>query len=148
MPQRSPAPVDLEALAAADSFAPSLGIELVANDAEGLVMRLEVGREHLNMNGACHGGVIFALADSAFGLACNAAGTLAVGLDAHITYTAPVRSGDVLVATAREVSRSKRVGVYRVEVNRAMGDIVATFSATAFITDKRVTIGAPSRAGA
>ena len=52
---------------------------------------MTVDARHLNFNGGCHGGAIFALADSAFGLASNSHGPVAVGIDAHITFQAPVR---------------------------------------------------------
>ena len=64
---------------------------------------MTVDARHLNFNGGCHGGAIFALADSAFGLASNSHGPLASGIDAHITYQAGVRAGDRLVARATEV---------------------------------------------
>ena len=73
---------------------------------------------HLNFNGGGHGGAIFALADSAFGLASNSHGPVASGIDAHITYQAAVGAGDTLVARAVEVQRSRRIGVYRIDVVR------------------------------
>jgi acyl-CoA thioesterase len=90
--------------------------------------------DHLNFNGRCHGGAIFALADTAFGLASNSHGVVAAGIDAHITYPAAARLGDVLTATAREVARSTRIATYRAEVARADGKIVAVFTGTVFIT--------------
>ena len=80
---------------------------------------MTIDARHLNFNGACHGGAIFALADSAFGLASNSHGPVAAGIDAHITFQAAVAAGDVLVARASEVQRSRRIGVYRIDVVRA-----------------------------
>ena len=51
---------------------------------------MTVDARHLNFNGGCHGGAIFALADSAFGLASNSHGPVAAGIDAHITFQAAV----------------------------------------------------------
>jgi acyl-CoA thioesterase len=79
---------------------------------------MTVRPQHLNFNGGCHGGTIFALADSAFGLASNSHGPLASGIDAHITYQAGVAAGSTLVARANEVSRSRRLAVYRIDVTR------------------------------
>ena len=79
---------------------------------------MTVEPRHLNFNGGCHGGAIFSLADSAFGLASNSHGPLASGIAAHITYQAGVRAGERLVARATEVSRSRRVAVYRIDVVR------------------------------
>ena len=98
---------------------------------------MTVGAQHLNFNGGCHGGAIFALADSAFGLASNSHGPLASGIDAHITFQAGVRSGDTLVARAAEVQRGKRIGVYRVDVVRPESSgaetAVSSFTGTVYI---------------
>ncbi len=134
-----PSPIDLRALAARDRVASELGIAYLDGPPGPVVLRLAVRERHCNFAGACHGAVIFALADSAFGLACNADGMLTPALDALVTYTAPVWPGDVIEATAREIARTKRIATYRAEVRRG-GDIVAAFTATAYRTDKRLEI--------
>src|SRR5580700_8811405 len=63
-----------------------------------------------------HGGFIFALADSAFAFACNSHNERAVAAQGNITFIRPGKLGDVLVATAREISRSGRSGIYDVRV--------------------------------
>ena len=58
---------------------------------------------------------------------------IAAGIDAHLTFQVAVSEGDVLVARATEVSRSKKLAVYRVDVTR--GDkVVAAFTGTVFLT--------------
>ena len=98
---------------------------------------MTVDARHLNFNGGCHGGAIFALADSAFGLASNSHGPVASGIDAHITYQAAVAAGDTLVARASEVQRSRRIGVYRIDVVRedAGGGetAVSSFTGTVYV---------------
>ena len=98
---------------------------------------MTIDDRHLNFNGGCHGGALFALADSAFGLASNSHGPVAVGIDAHITYQAAVGRGDTLMARATEIQRSRRIGVYRIDVFRinAAGDeaMVSAFTGTVFI---------------
>jgi acyl-CoA thioesterase len=91
----------------------------------------------LNFNGACHGGAIFALADSAFGLASNSHGPMAAGIDAHITYQAGVVAGDRLLARASEVHRTRKLAVYRIEVVRpepgGAETAVSSFTGTVYI---------------
>jgi acyl-CoA thioesterase len=98
---------------------------------------MTVGPRHLNFNGGCHGGAIFALADSAFGLASNSHGPLAAGIDAHITYQAGVAAGDRLVARANEVHRTRRLAVYRIDVVRPESNgaetAVSSFTGTVYI---------------
>jgi acyl-CoA thioesterase len=95
---------------------------------------MTVGEQHLNFNGSCHGGVIFAFADAAFGLASNSHGLLAAGIDAHITYQAAAGLGDELTAAAVEVSRSRKLAVYRIDVTRADGAMISSFTGTVYIT--------------
>ncbi len=126
----------VEHMAAHDLLPRLLGIECVGGGHGRATVRMRVRREHLNFNGSCHGGVIFALADTAFGLASNSHGAIAAGIDAHITYQVAVEAGEVLTATAVEVSRSRKLGVYRVDVARADGTAVSSFTGTVYITSK------------
>jgi LAO/AO transport system ATPase/phenylacetic acid degradation protein PaaD len=127
----------VDKLAARDAFLRHNGIECVEVAGGAAVLRMRVAASHLNFNGTCHGGAIFALADSAFGLASNSHGTVCAGIDAHIAYHVAAREGDVLIARATEVSRSTKLGVYRVEVMRDDGVIVASFTGTVFVTARR-----------
>lgn len=98
---------------------------------------MTVESRHLNFHGGCHGGAIFALADTAFGFASNSYGQVAVGIDAHVTFQVGVRAGDRLVARAAEVRRSRRIGVYEVDVACAHVDgreeLVSRFTGTVYI---------------
>jgi acyl-CoA thioesterase len=123
-------------MAAHDPFVRSLGIECTDAGFGRATVALEVRREHLNFNGSCHGGVIFALADTAFGLASNSHGAIAAGIDAHITYQVAVQAGDVLTANAIEITRTRRLGVYRVDVTRADGALVSAFTGTVYVTSR------------
>ncbi len=126
----------MASLVARDRFPTSLGIEFVEGSAGRARVRLEVQERHLNCNGACHGGLIFALADTAFGLASNSYGVVAAGIDAHITYHVAAKLGDVLIATASEVSRGRKIGVYRMEITTAEGVLIASFTGTVFISER------------
>ena len=126
----------LQRLNQRDAFPRSLGIEFVDGGPGRAVVRLAVEQKHLNCNGSCHGGLIFALADTAFGLASNSYGTLAAGVDVHIVYHTAARLGDVLIGTATEISRNRKLGVYRIEIAAAERGLIASFTGTAFITDR------------
>ncbi|HSD44256.1 MAG TPA: hotdog fold thioesterase [Burkholderiales bacterium] len=123
-------------MAAHDPLTRSLGIECIDGGFGRAAVSLKVRRDHLNFNGSCHGGVIFALADTAFGLASNSHGTIAAGIDAHITYQVAVQAGDVLTANAIEITRTRRLGVYRVDVTRADGTPVSSFTGTVYVTSR------------
>lgn len=136
LPARSSTePPDLAALAASDGLCRTLGIAFVDGGPGHATVAMRIDARHLNFNGGGHGGAIFALADSAFGLASNSHGPLASGIAAHITYGTAVRAGDRLVARASEVQRSRRLAVYRIDVTRDDADatLVSTFTGTVSI---------------
>ncbi len=120
-------------LAARDPFVNACGIRCVDAGPGHATVALEVAAAHINFNGACHGGVIFTLADTAFGLASNSHGMIAVGIDAHITYHVAAQLGDQLSATATELSRTRKIAVYRIDVTRADGTLVAGFTGTVYV---------------
>ena len=128
----------LRRLAGRDNFNSSLGIEFVEGGVGRAVVRLKVAQPHLNFYGFCHGGVIFSLADAAFGLANNSRESVSVAIDAHITFANPVREGDVLTATATEITARRSIGTYRIEVTLADGTPISSFSGTAYNTGKPI----------
>lgn len=105
----------------------------------GLGMRLDdvaLGQARLSMtiteamangHGICHGGFIFALADSAMAFAANPRGGPAVAQHASISFIRPAHVGEMLVADAMERMHAGRSGIYDVRVSTAGGDLVAEF---------------------
>lgn len=80
-----------------------------------------------NGHGNCHGGFIFTLADSAFAFACNSYNQITVAQHCSVSYLMPGRIGDRLTATATEVTRRGRSGIYDIRVTNQDGDHVAEF---------------------
>ena len=91
------------------------------------VIELTVEQHHCNGHGICHGGVTFMLADSAFAFACNSRNQSTVAQHNMISFTAPGRLGDRLIASAREVSLTGRSGIYDVTVTNQQGQQIAEF---------------------
>jgi LAO/AO transport system kinase len=123
-------------LATQDPFVTWLGISCTEAGLGTATVQMTLAPHHLNFNGSCHGGVTFALADTAFGLASNSHGVLAAGIDAHITYQQAAKEGDTLIARAVEVSRARKLAVYRVDVSRGDGALVSSFTGTVYITQR------------
>ena len=90
-------------------------------------LELDVEKHHCNGLGICHGGVTFALADSAFAFACNSRNQATVAQHNTISYVAAARLNDRLSATAREVSLTGRSGIYDVTVTNQDGTVIAIF---------------------
>ncbi len=119
---------------ARDRAARALGITVEAIAPGFARCRMAVRKDMVNGHDLCHGGLTFTLADTAFAYACNACNRATVALSAEISFTAPARLGDVLIATARERSRAGRTGVYDVEVTTAEATLVALFRGTSYET--------------
>ena len=81
----------------------------------------------LNGHGTAHGGMIFALADTAFAWACNSHNVKTFAQHASISFLSAARAGERLLAEAREQSMSGRTGVYTVNVLGEDGRVVAIF---------------------
>ncbi|PIE11311.1 MAG: phenylacetic acid degradation protein PaaD [Rhodobacterales bacterium] len=104
-----------------------LGMTLDEVDEGYAVLSLVVQPHHCNGHETCHGGISFALADSAFAFACNSRNQATVGQHTVMSYTAPAHQGDTLTATAREVSLTGRSGVYDVRVTNQEGAVIGEF---------------------
>lgn len=113
-----------------------LGIEVLSWGAGSAQLRLATRPEHANLAGTVHGGLLFALADAAFEAACNSEGRVCVALETACHYTAPTPVGDVLVAAAAEVSRTRRTASYRIDVRDADQQLRAWYMALAYRTDR------------
>jgi acyl-CoA thioesterase len=116
-----------EVMLGSDEASRSLGIELLHVGPGRARMRMRVTRTMVNGHDIAHGGLVFALADSAFAVACNSHGTVTVASGADITFVQPGRLGDVLVADAVEHTVFGRSGVTDVTVSRSDGEVVALF---------------------
>jgi len=123
-------------LAAADPCLRALGIVCTRAGPGEAEVRVTLGPQHMNFNGNCHGGIVFTLADTAFGLAANSHGMVAAGIDAHITFQQAAEVGQTLLARAHEVSRGRRLAVYRVDVTRDDGRAISSFTGTVYVTAK------------
>jgi acyl-CoA thioesterase len=88
---------------------------------------MTVRPDMVNGHGMCHGGIVFTFADSAFAFACNSYGDPMVAAGATIEYLAPTPLGERIIATAIEVSRSARHGIYDVAVTASSGAPLALF---------------------
>ena len=90
-------------------------------------MSMPVRADMLNGHQSCHGGFIFALADSAFAFACNSYNHNTVGAGCSIDYLAPGRLADVLTAEAVEQAMAGKTGVYDIKVVNQDGRAIALF---------------------
>jgi acyl-CoA thioesterase len=112
-----------DAMWARDAASQAMGMALEAVGEGTARLSLTVAPRHCNGHGTCHGGVIFSLADSAFAVACNARNEVTVAQHAQVSFLAPARTGDRLVAEARELHLAGRSGIYDVRVTGPDGPV-------------------------
>jgi acyl-CoA thioesterase len=97
-----------------------------------------VRADMVNGHGMCHGGIVFALGDSAFAFACNAYNESTVAAAATIDFLAAARAGDELTAEASELWRSRRNGLYEIVVSNQRGERIALFRGRSYRVDGQV----------
>jgi acyl-CoA thioesterase len=116
-----------EAMWAGDRASQALGMTIEAIAPGRAVLSMPVREDMVNGHALCHGGYIFTLADSAFAFACNTYGQRTVAQHCAVTFLAPARLGDRLIATAVERFREGRSGIYDITVEDATGRRIAEF---------------------
>jgi acyl-CoA thioesterase len=113
---------------AAEGTGPAWGIE-IEEAREGYArIRMTLRSDMLNGHGIAHGGMVFALADTAFAYACNSRNLRTVAAQASIVFLDQAREGEVLVAEAKEQALAGRSGVTHVSVRTEDGRVVAAFT--------------------
>ncbi|MDJ0750234.1 MAG: hydroxyphenylacetyl-CoA thioesterase PaaI [Woeseiaceae bacterium] len=116
-----------DTMTANDRASKMLGIEIEIPAVGEAVATMTVRDDMVNGFDVLHGGLTFALADTAFAFACNAYDALSVAASAQIEFLRPAMRGDVLTATATEDHRGRRSGYYSVEVRNQQGELIALF---------------------
>jgi acyl-CoA thioesterase len=116
-----------DAIWALDAASRGLGMELIAVEPGHAALAMTVTKAMVNGHNICHGGYVFALADSAFAFACNTYNQRTVAQHCAISFVASAELGDRLVARAMERSRAGRSGIYDVTVTREEGLLIAEF---------------------
>ena len=131
---------------ATDRASQGMGMEVAAIGPGTCTMTMTVREDMLNGYGTCQGGLMTTLADSCFAFACNAHNEITVASGFNVEIMAPGRAGDVLTATAVEVSKAGRMGVYDVDVRNQRDERVAAFRGRSY-TMKGKPVLAPESEG-
>src|SRR5690606_10436237 len=127
-----------------DQASAMLGMVVELDEPGHAVVSMTVRDDMLNGFAITHGGLVFALADTAFALACNEDERVTVAGGADISFLKSTAAGQTLTATAVRKTRSGRTGVYDITVADETGDTVAEVRGRS-ITTNRSIIAHPSR---
>ena len=144
-------PADPQALAetvgaamyAVDLATQSLGMQIVEIAPGYARLTMPVRSDMLNGHQTCHGGFMFALADSTFAFACNSRNVSTVASGCTIDFLAPGFAGDVLTAVAQERSLAGRTGVYDVTITNQNGRQLALFRGRSYRIKGQI-VGTPA----
>lgn len=119
-----------------DAFSQWLGIERVKVAPGSCVLRMTIRTEMTNGFGIAHGGITYSLADSALAFAANAHGRMSVSVETSISHTLQLKAGDVITATAEEMSITNKIAIYHITIRNNTGDTVALFKGTVYRSSK------------
>jgi len=123
-----------------DYFSQWMGIEVLEIREGYSRIQMTVRKEMMNGFGIEHGGISFAFADSAFAFACNSDGKITLALDVSISFPKPAKEGDVLIAEAKELNKTRRTGLYLIEITNQQKELIAVFKGTCYKTEKNLPV--------
>jgi acyl-CoA thioesterase len=119
-----------------DEMSQWLGIELISVKKGDVSVKMIVRKEMTNGFGIAHGGITYSLSDSCLAFSANSYGIHAVSIETSISHLKPVNVNDVLTAIAKEISLTKRIGVYQIEVFNQNNHLVSILKGTVYRTGK------------
>jgi len=119
-----------------DAFSKWLGIEILSVEVGACQLKMVLRKEMLNGFSIAHGGITYSLADSALAFASNSHGKKCVSVETSISHIVACKEGDELIAVAKELSLSNKIGVYDIIIKNQDEVIVALFKGTVYRTSK------------
>lgn len=120
-----------------DAFSKWLGIKVLAEDGGVYKVQMKIDKKMTNGFGIAHGGIAYSLADSALAFVANANGYEAVTIDSSISYFKKVKINEVITANVKEISLTKKNGLYQISITNQDNIEVAQFKGTVYITSKK-----------
>ena len=119
-----------------DRMSQWLGISVLAYTPGNVICQMTVRDEMVNGMKIAHGGITYSLSDSALAFAVNAHGIKSVSVETSISHLQPVQIGDQLTTSTKELSLSRKIGVYLIEIVNQHQEIVSSFKGTVYLTGK------------
>lgn len=99
-------------------------------------LALQVDASMLNASGLCHGGIVYALADTACAWALMAAGAQPATVDASISYLRAASVGEKIVAHPRLLKRGRLIGSCDVQLLGEGDRLIASYRGTCLHVDR------------
>lgn len=119
-----------------DEFSRHLGFEIVELSKGKCTLKCVVKEFMLNGHRIAHGGISYAIADSALAFASNSYGNKAVSFETSISHLSSVKEKDVLFAETFELKRGRSIGTYKINVKNQENELIATFKGSVKISSQ------------
>ncbi len=119
-----------------DAFSQWLGIEVLEISTGFCKLQIEVRKEMTNGFDIAHGGITYSLADSCLAFAANSDGIQSMSIETSISHTKKVKSGDILIATSKEINKTNKTALYNITITNQDNLEVAHFKGTVYRTGK------------
>ena len=120
-----------------DAFSEWLGIKILEISEGFCKLQLQVRDEMTNGFLIAHGGISYSLADSCLAFASNSYGIQSFSLETSISHTKKVESGDILIATSKEINKTNRTALYYITITNQNKEEIAHFKGTVYRTEKK-----------
>tara|TARA_B100000683_G_scaffold204844_1_gene198400 strand:- start:155 stop:568 length:414 start_codon:yes stop_codon:yes gene_type:complete len=120
-----------------DAFSQWLGIKILEISEGFCKLQLQVRDEMTNGFSIAHGGISYSLADSCLAFASNSYGIQSFSLETSISHTKKVESGDILIATSKEINKTNRTALYYITITNQNKEEIAHFKGTVYRTEKK-----------
>ncbi|MBK6951797.1 MAG: hotdog fold thioesterase [Crocinitomicaceae bacterium] len=126
----------IDKMMAEDKMSQWLGIEVLNYDPGTVSVRMTVRDEMVNGFNVTHGGITYSLADSALAFSANSHGIRSMSIETSISHLKSVHVGDVLTASTKQLTLTRKTGVYIMDVVNQKNELVAHFKGTVYRSDK------------
>ncbi|MBK9590779.1 MAG: hotdog fold thioesterase [Crocinitomicaceae bacterium] len=126
----------IDKMMAEDKMSQWLGIEVLNYDPGTVSVRMTVRDEMVNGFNVTHGGITYSLADSALAFSANSHGIRSMSIETSISHLKSVHVGDVLTASTKQLTLTRKTGVYIMDVTNQKNELVAHFKGTVYRSDK------------
>ncbi len=119
-----------------DAYSQWMGIRVAHIDFGTCTLSCTISPEMLNGFGITHGGISYALADSALAFASNSHGQQCVSIETSIAHIKSTQLNDTLTAVCTEIQKGKTIARYVVEITNQHDELIARFNGTVFRSEK------------
>lgn len=120
-----------------DAFSQWLGVNVLEISEGFCKLQIQVRDEMTNGFLIAHGGISYSLADSCLAFASNSYGIQSFSLETSISHTKKVESGDILIATSKEINKTNRTALYYITITNQNKEKIAHFKGTVYRTEKK-----------